>query len=358
MNETKSIRPSIKEQEITKKNYLEQLREKHKEHSLNTIQKLVRQLKMGISHYHADVIPKDYRSSMRDNIFGPSSILALSEMGILNDIASVQPRNRDKINTSQGPVTVERLDKARFGLSFGDEVDLDKAAKMVNQRINSTDIAKILLQISNSVLDIATTDQPLTFSLDQDLLGSAAVLDKLCLLGWAEAITPINPDDDFAEVIAKVLQQGLINKASFNENDEIKSVKFSPVMGINIVLTPLSEINSEANLLTTKWSMQLMIDEDHFVFETANQSKRSKCEAFISRPTGIAITQALESSNLKFSNSFEDMIVSGRSYEFDDRYGGIYTHISRVIAKALWAKDIDKLSSVFQDLQDNTPTTD
>lgn len=64
------------------------------------------------------------------------------------------------------------------------------------------------------------------------------------------------------------------------------------------------------------------------------------------------------SSGIYFSDSFEDLILEGRSEVFEDRYGGPYTHISRTLAKVAYSGDMNRLHRLFMNPDGGDVTLD
>lgn len=89
--------------------------------------------------------------------------------------------------------------------------------------------------------------------------------------------------------------------------------------------------------------------------EVASGASASRCEAFINRPTGKVLIEALDFAQLKFSKNFEAFLTNDQQFDFNDRLGGAYTHISRVLAKILWSGDMTKIKAIFINQNNEAP---
>ncbi len=124
------------------------------------------------------------------------------------------------------------------------------------------------------------------------------------------------------------------------------------IPGVYISLVPNTN-NQTQHILDTEWAMQLKIDPSVVFGERANQAPYIHCESFINRPTGLELARILDSCGMRFSDTFESFITTQSPVaNFDDRYGGPYTEISRLIAKVIHRRDITKLEDIFTQKND------
>jgi len=101
-------------------------------------------------------------------------------------------------------------------------------------------------------------------------------------------------------------------------------------------------------------SLQNKFSQYPELMEVASGSSTSRCEAFINRPTGKVLLEALDFAQLQFSKDFEAFLLGNQQFNFNDRMGGAYTQISRMLAKILWSGEMQKISAIFLN-QDNEP---
>lgn len=94
------------------------------------------------------------------------------------------------------------------------------------------------------------------------------------------------------------------------------------------------------------------------MMEVASGALYSQCEAFINRPTGKVLIEALDYAQLKFSKDFEAFLLNDQQFNFNDRMGGAYTQISRVLAKILWSGDMTKIKAIFIKQNDEAPSVE
>ncbi len=310
-----------------------------------------------ISSYRPSSIPQKADGFMRDDFFSLESLYELSEAGIIDDIASVQSRGIVTKDTRIGKLTIEKLSDTHFGVIFPEEVKTEILIQQISQRINKTGVAKAFLQQTSGLLDNKIPEPSTEFNFDDDPLASAAILVKLNFFGYSAPLISYNPEVIKAADIARNNISSVLQKnASLDVNDNISEVSIRNKEGVTVKLIPINPVRLNGDLIKTKWKLAIIPNTAPYMLEKANQSSSSKCEPFINRPTGEALVTALDDCGLRFSPDFERFILSGHSDDFDDRYGGVYSQISRVLAKVIGSGEIDKLSSLIVGIDGDMPT--
>ncbi|QQG41287.1 MAG: hypothetical protein HYV90_03895 [Candidatus Woesebacteria bacterium] len=350
-------KPAPQESETLKPSYLNHLRQKAKVLAEENVRYDLSIAASEISPYKPSSIPQKPEGIMRDDFFSLESLYELSEAGILADVASVRPRDKVTKVTEIGKLTIERLSDTHFGMVFSEDLKTDDIIQRIVERTHKTPIARAFLQNTSNFLENKTPETSAEFNFDEDPLASAAILEKLNFFGYFTPLISYDPRVIKAEAIAKNNILAVLQKnASLDVNDNISEVSIRSKEGVIIKLIPTKPVSIYGDLLKTNWKLAVIPDIAPYMLETANQSPSSRCESFINRPTGEALVNAIEDCGLRFTSDFEKFILTGHADEFEDRYGGAYSQISRVLAKVIRSREIDKLSSLIISAEGDPPT--
>lgn len=345
------------ESENKNSSYLKTLRQKEYDFAVEKTRYDLEMLSSEVASYKSLSIPQKPDGAMRDDFFSLESLFELSEAGVINDVAFVKSRETVIKDTVVGKLTIEKLSDTHFGIVFPEEVKTDILKQNISKRVNETSISKAFLQQASDLLDNKAPELSSEFSFDDDPLAVAAVLVKLNFFGYSPPLISYDPRVIEATNIARNNISSILQKnASLDANDNISEVTIESKEGITIKLIPTDTVGIYGDLLKTNWKMAVIPNIDTYLLEKANQSPNSKCKSFINRPTGEALVAAVENADLQFAPDFEKFILTNHSNDFEDRYGGAYSQISRVLAKVIGTGEIDKLSSLFVSVDGSQPT--
>lgn len=327
--------------------YQEYLQNKLNLHAENRVRSVLNFYRGEVQDYSPTAIPAKADNSIQDNVFDLRRLYELRKAGVWDYVVSVPKGETKTISRPQLTLTTERLSDTHFVLRFPEGENLDSLRDSIIARIRTNSASRVLDEaVRNFVQNGDNAPTQNSFRPEDDLLATTVVLQSLNLLG--RPLPLINqPDIDPDEIAAGLLTKAFMEKAIRGEDGKIASVRLELDEGVQIILEPAGEPPEKKDVLTTNWTMRIVADPSPYMMETANQSPGSKCESFINRPTGREFIRALEESQMRFSPNFEDFLITGRSSAFDDRYGGAYSQISRVLAKIIHSGDISRLDEVL-----------
>lgn len=299
-----------------------------------------------VQDYSPKAIPEKADNFIRDNVFDLERLYELRKAGVLDSVASVAKEETETISSSQLTLTTQRLSDTHFSLRFPEGENLDSLRDSIITGIRTNSASRALDEaVDKFVQNGDNTPTKNSFRPEDDLLATAVILESLRLIRQPFVSYKAGTDPD--EIATGLLTEGFMKKAILDDNGKIISAQLVVDEGVQIILEPAGEPPEETDVLTTNWTMRIVADPSPYMMEAANQAPYAKCEAFINRPTGREFIRALEEFQMRFSRDFEDFLITGRSSAFDDRYGGAYSQISRVLAKIIHSADLSRLNELF-----------
>lgn len=341
--------PHSDREKVGVQGYQEYLQDRLKLHAEARVRGVLNSALDQVQNYSPSLIPAKADGVMRDSAFSLQSLYDLGRADLLTSVASVGIGETETITAPQAVLIVQRLSPTNFGLNFIKAENLAAMRASISDGIKTSPVSRTLgeavLRYTESGKDKELTSG--SFRIQDDPLTSAVVLESLNLFGRPRPLIRYDSSISPMEIAEGLLTKAFVQKATRDEEGKIASVRLQLDEGVEIILEAVGEPPHESDVLMANWAMRLLADPTPYMMETANQSPGSKCEVFINRATGREFIRALEKSGLRFSANFEDFLITGRSAAFDDRYGGAYSQISRILAKIIHSGDITGLNDVF-----------
>lgn len=296
--------------------------------------------------------------SEADHYFSFEELYVLKELGLTDVLNSLQNGEQKRVKTVEIDAEINRFSKSGFSLRLFAVDDLASKKQTLTEQLKQGLFFKIYSQLTESHQP-GTTNKSTENSvkLSDNFLLNAVYFSRFRLLptGYSYEYSP--GEQSLEEWAKKTLLQSCRNFAVYNDRGEIQKINFVLANGVELSLLPTTEsVINDDNLLDANWQLAINSSLEPNMLEIANQSHDSRCEAFINRPTGRTLIDALDYAKLKFSKDFELFLTEGRNQRFSDRYGGPYTHISRLLAKILWSGDINKINAIFVNGNNDTPS--
>lgn len=312
-----------------------------------------------LESYSPEGIPENMDAYMRDTSLTLPVLYNLKKSGVLDTIQTIGVGSKELVQTELCPITVDRYRKHHVGLIFhtGDskfnEDNIRDARNTLKGLVTQSPIAKIIIQASqNAIINSQTKFSTETFKIADNPALSFIVLDTITQNSNTRIRhSPIDPTQDIDLVALDYLSETFIQNAIFDEQGQITQVSINIQDGVELVLLPTRGNITLESVSNTDWKISIKLDPSIYMQEIANQSEGNTCEAFYKRPTGRALIEALVSSGLYLSDSFEEFILTGESRDFNGRYGGPYTQMSRILAKIIFDGDLTRLNSIFHNVQ-------
>jgi len=312
-----------------------------------------------LSQYQLSAFPDELPTPMRDNAVTLQSVFELDAVGMLSDVLSTPVGQSQTYNKLGAQYRVERLSDANYGMSISQMDDLDEVVTGLRETVLLNEISQAFLRVALQLMrDTSRFEDNQSFSLVDQPLTTAVVFEQLGLFGiYAPKLRPEEVHDIQQTAINRILQAGE-RRANLHSDGTVNSINCSFGEGILLRFIPDDPATTVDTLAQSSWRLMGEKDLDPLLKEKGNQAPSVKCESFIHRSTGQAIIVAMERAGLRFSADFEQFVVSSRSHEYDERYGGVYTQLSRVFAKCIWSGSIDRLKNVFVSATGAPPSVD
>lgn len=292
-----------------------------------------------------------------DYTFSFENLYVLRELGLLDNLNQIQKGDKEYIKNSAIEAEISHYSAYGFSLSlFGVENVSEKKQAMIEQ-LKQGSFWQIFSKLGETHIP-GTTNKTSehTFKFADDPLLNAVFLARFNLLPRAYSADYHLEKHAFMEWTKENILMACQNHALINEDGSVEKIIFTLDDGLELVLLANSDSKVTVNnLFEVDWHMTLVSSLEPQMLEVANQSSQSKCEAFINRPTGQALIAALDYAQLRFSKEFELFLIDGKIQDFSDRFGGPYTHLSRLLAKILWSGDMTKIRKIFVNKNNEMP---
>lgn len=313
--------------------YAVYLQEQLKQHAEDCVLEALHRPLEELAKYQPHVIPETLDGSVRDYGFTIQTLYELKESGLLDAVRLVQVGGQEcGLQTSFGYLDIERRDPNHVSLLFRSETgeyskftedNLAEARTSLHELVVNSPLASIYQELSNQVgIGAQSEFSERTVCFAEDPAQFATVLrifNSYNNFGIPFRLYDLNTKLD---VIAEGYLTELIREnAVFDDSGEIIQTRIQLYKGVELILAPTEPVMM-GDLMKAKWKMAIKTDPSPYMLEVADQSDESTCEIFFKRPTGRAFLGALTSAGIYFSSSFEDFILTGKSPNFDNRYGG------------------------------------
>ncbi len=294
------------------------------------------------------VLPDTIPSLERDQSFSFSTLFILKKLGLLDALIKTQPGDKEELQIKDISVAINRYSSMGFSLAFLNIEGLEEKKEALLQELKNTPFWQLFVETAqlHSPGD-ETSINTKNFRFQDDLVANAALFSRLNILEGVCRPYSYQTGESLEGLATKALLDSCRQHMVLDDQGKLKFINFSLDEGISLNLLPSNQEITAENLFDTDWQLQITSQVEQQTMEVANQSYQSRCEAFIKRPTGQVLIEALKHANLKFSANFENFLTMNRSPAFNDRYGGAYTHISRLLAKVLWSRDLNKMANIF-----------
>lgn len=287
-----------------------------------------------------------------DSSLSLKALFELKQMGLLSNVMGTDVGSTTRIVKDGMEVSIDRFAIRDVGLSFGRYDNHLRVAEETRQQFENSKIKKAFNEVIAALQGYELSVESSEFTIgDDDLFPLSAMLGNLGFFG--DRYTPKLDDldkDSSATLESEIIR--IIAEAQTNEHNEIKIVLnneslWKADLKASLVLT--LDDDWQSNLRgRVKWRVCLEKDILTAVKEKANQSPESRADHLLYRGFGAELVKAFEEAGLKFSDEFATFVIENRVVaNFDDRYGGAYTQISRNIAKFIWTNEIKNLAEVF-----------
>lgn len=292
-----------------------------------------------------------------DHTFSFEELYVLKELGLLDVLNNLQKGEQQHIQTDEIDAELKQYSSYGFSLSLFAVKDLDEKKQKLTEQLEQGSFFKTFSQLSEGHKPGTMSKSTEKFlKLSDNSLLNAVYFSRFNLLPTGYSYNHQAEKLSLEEWAKSTLLQACRKAAIYNEKHEILKITFVLAKGVELSLLPIGDsIANDDNLLDIDWQLAINSSLEPNMLEVANQSYDSRCEAFINRPTGETLIEALDFAQLKFSKDFELFLIEGRSQEFSDRFGGPYTQISRILAKILWSGDMSKIKSIFVNQKNEMP---
>jgi hypothetical protein len=295
-----------------------------------------------------EVLPDTTPSFERDQSFSFSTLLILKKLGLLEALVKTKPGDKQELQTNNIDAVINRFSKMGFSLAFFNIEGLGEKKEILLQELKKSPFWQLFIETAELHSPGDTTRiSSKKFRFQDDFIANAAFFSRLNILEGTSHLYNCQTEEFLEELAAQALLNSCQEHVVLGDGGKLKSINFSLDQGIDLNLLPINQEVGVENLFDTEWQLQIISQVEQQMMEVANQSYPSRCEAFIKRPTGQVLIEALEYAGLKFSRNFENFLTMNKNSIFSDRYGGPYTHISRLLAKVLWSRDLDKVADIF-----------
>jgi hypothetical protein len=342
---------------ITPEDYRDYLNNKLRSSAEEKISNSIGRALRSINFLIKGVLPETTPSLERDQSFSFSTLLILKKLGLLEALIKTQPGDKQKLETKDIDVVINRFSSMSFSLTFLNVEGLDEKKAMILDGLKNAQFWQLFEEIAklHSPGD-KTLVETKSFSFKDDFLTNAALFSRLNILEGGFRLSACQNQESLEELAKESLLNTCLQHQSLDNLGNLKSIDFSLDEGIVLSLLPVDEVSTEDDLLSANWKMQISSQIERQMMDVANQSSQSRCEAFIERPTGQTLLEALKHANLKFSPDFEKFLTMDKTSNFNDRYGGAYTHFSRLLAKILWSRKLDRITDLFVNQKNGQPS--
>lgn len=355
-----AVEPDKSSQSEIQKNpssYLEYLQQALENHAIkqinNSLQKVTQAINVIAEH---DLLNKDDEGRGRDFGFSFSNLYILETLGLSKQILSMRNRDITRLQTQDVRVKVERYSPADFNLTFLDGEGLLAKQQAIQKELAEGVFWKIFTKLSDQhTPDTTTPMSEQTIKLADNSVLNALYFISLSMMSDGYGLRNQFREQPLEDSAKTLLLEAFEDKVVRNNDQTVKKVVFDLAIGLKLIFFPSTKVVNLDNLLNVDWHLAISSSMADNMLERANQAPASACEAFINRPTGIELIEALQYAKLRFSREFEEFLIKGRSGSFSDRFGGPYTEISRLLAKILWSGDLSKISSIFVNQENMIP---
>lgn len=248
--------------------------------------------------------------------------------------------------------SLSKFAPGHVGLNFVRYDNHLRVEEEVRQQLENSKVKKALDEVIAALQGSKLSAESSEFTIGgDDLFPLSAMLGNLGFFG--DRYTP--KLDDLDQDLNATLESEIVRiiaEAQTNEQNEIKIVLnneslWKGDLKASLVLT--LDDDWQSNLRGgIKWKVRLEKDILTAVKEKADLNPESRADHLLYREFGSELVKALEEVGLKFSDEFATFVIENRVVvNFDYRYGGAYTQISRDIAKFIWTNRIEDLEKVF-----------
>lgn len=295
--------------------------------------------------------------SEADHHFSFEELYVLKELGLTDELNTLKKGEQKHVKTNEIDAIINRYSNFGFSLILFAVNNLANKQQILTEQLKQGSLFKLFSQLSESHKP-GTISKSVenSFKISDNYLLNALYFSRFNLLPSGYSHEYPAEEQSLEKWAKKTLLQSCRNFAVYNDRGEIEKINFTLANGVVLSLLPMSEsIVNDDNLLEANWQLAISSLLEPNMLEVANQSSQSKCEAFINRPTGQALIAALEFAKLRFSKEFELFLTEGKLQGFSDRFGGPYTHLSRLLAKILWSGDMTKIRKIFVNKNNEIP---
>ncbi len=330
----------------------EKLQIKAEERTSREISSIVRK----VSEYSPDIPPKETDGWMRDSVLTLRTLFELQASELLSVINTVRKGEKELIKWNGVDIKVDHYGQSSYGLEFPKGLDFSTTRQATISSLQHSSIARSFINAAkifeNKQLTSTLNNN---FCIKDDPLKSAAFLSLIGIRMFGEPVYE-NETHDLDELAEKVLTETLLHKANYDENNRIKNVSFRVTDSVFIQLEPVIDRPDKDSIITAQWAFKIDANPSEYLLESGNQSSVTT-DHFIFRPTGKALVDSLDTCGLKFSHNFERFILRDNGSS-EDRYGGSFTEISRVLAKIIQNGDIARINEIFTTNNGDTVSKD
>jgi hypothetical protein len=344
---------------ITPADYQDYLNNKLRSSAEEKISNSIGRALRSINFLIEGVLPKTTPSLEHDQSFSFSTLFILKKLGLLDALIKTQPGEKQELQIKDISVAINRFSNMGFSLAFLNIEGLEEKKESLLQELKNTPFWQLFEEASKSHFPgDKTSTETKSFSFGDDLLANTVLFSRLNILEGGFRPSACQSQESLEELAKESLLNTCLKHLSVDDLGNLKSINFSLDEGITLSLLPTDEGITEDDLLVTNWKVQISSQIERQMMEVANQNSQSRCEAFIQRPTGQILLEALKHANLKFSPDFEKFLTMDKTSNFNDRYGGPYTHISRLLAKILWSRKLERITDLFVNQKNGQPSSE
>lgn len=331
----------LENKQRNKHDYASELQQKMEAAATEKVKALLARLVYKLCHYEAQIVSPKFATFTSDFPYNFASMMELHQLGLAQDVFDLSVHETKKCINHGLEFSIDRLSPYQFAIRLeqGDPTDMYTA---IGENVRSTEVVQAIVAAVHNYLQPTEAQLSTTFDIKNDPFVVANVLEEVGLIKrpadlLAEADAP-TIDQIVQQIVEKTIQESVVVS---NQSRQLEA-ELEP--GLKLIFT---QPTSEELESISDWSIAVQVDLTTLSQEVANQSPRERCEPFFLRSTGKECVAAMQSAGLQFSSQFEQFVVTGVSADFTDRYGGPFTHISRLLAKVIWSGDMNRLADIF-----------
>lgn len=321
--------------------YAKELQQQIEAAAAEKVRALLARLVYKLCHYDAQIVSPKFATFTSDFPYNFASMMELHQLGLAQDVVDLSIHETKKSAGHDLKFSLERLSPYQFAsrLEQGDPTVMHTA---IGEYVRSTEVVLAIVAAVHNYLQPSEVQLSAAFDTTSDPFITATVLEEISVIKRSTELLTSNLGSNIDQIVQPIVEKTIDESVVVSDKSRRMVAELEP--GLELIFTqPISEESKS----TSHWNIAVQADLAILSQEVANQSPRERCEPFVLRSTGKECVAAMQSAGLRFSSQFEQFVVSGESTDFLDRYGGPFTHISRLLAKVIWSGDMGRLADIF-----------